>query len=61
MVPNYNKEYLMSHTVFKNYKPELESKEGVWRSIVIDFNKGALKVSIDGIQILNIPNNNLSS
>ncbi len=40
---------------FKEYKPALEGKEAIWRHILIDYNKSALKVSIDGSQILNIP------
>jgi Chaperone of endosialidase/YadA head domain repeat (2 copies) len=42
----------VNHSVFlKN----MESEPGLWRSVTIDYNKGALKVSIDGTQILNIP------
>jgi hypothetical protein len=38
----------------KAYKFELEGKEATWRHILIDYNKSVLKVSIDGILILNI-------
>ena len=39
----------------KVYLKNMESESGIWRSVYIDYNKGALKVSIDGTQILNIP------
>lgn len=42
-----------NHTV---YKDELKVIEGTWRSIEIRYNSGALKVFIDRVQILNIPN-----
>lgn len=37
---------------------ELENKEVAWRLVNIDYNKGVLKITIDGYQILNIPNFN---
>ncbi|HPG11087.1 MAG TPA: tail fiber domain-containing protein [Chitinophagaceae bacterium] len=40
------------HQVFNK---NLENKEAAWRSIIISYNNGAFKLSIDGIQILNIP------
>ena len=37
---------------------ELENKETVWRLVSINYNNGILIITIDGIQILNIPNFN---
>jgi CubicO group peptidase (beta-lactamase class C family) len=42
----------INHTV---YKKNMETKPGVWRRVKLDYKKGALKVNIDGTQILNIP------
>ncbi|MBT8286942.1 MAG: tail fiber domain-containing protein [Bacteroidia bacterium] len=43
----------INHTVYNN---ELKAIEGTWRFIAIQFDRGTLKVFIDGAQILNIPN-----
>ena len=49
--------YKSNRQVIKNeiFKKNLEGMEPIWKLITINYNNGALKVSIDDTQILNIP------
>ena len=47
-----SKNKYVNHSVFIN---KMETTPGVWRRVKLDYKKGALKVNIDGTQILNIP------
>tara|TARA_R110002073_G_scaffold279026_1_gene442922 strand:- start:175337 stop:177406 length:2070 start_codon:yes stop_codon:yes gene_type:complete len=41
---------------YKEGKLDLEGREGAWRNITINYNAGTLKVTIDRLQIVEIPN-----
>ncbi|MBI1342048.1 MAG: hypothetical protein GC171_03830 [Terrimonas sp.] len=43
---------VVRHQIFNK---NLEGKEGVWKLIALTYYRGELKLSIDGIQVLNIP------